>query len=136
MPIEIKEVVIRAQAPTLEAANERIAALEERIARLEKALAVNADGSVEISAEGQLRLIAPNSLLLEAGPHSFEMSIVGAELKSAAQLKLEGADVRMQGAVMNVSAAMTQYSGIVRCDTLVTNTVVASTYTPGAGNLM
>ena len=121
---------------TLEAALERIAALEERLTQLAAVLTVNADGSVEIAAEGQLRLVASNSLLLEAGAHSFEMNIVGAELKSAAMLKLEGAAVRMSGAQVNVTAAMTQCSGVVRCDTLVTNTVVASTYTPGAGNLM
>jgi hypothetical protein len=30
---------------------------------------------------------------------------------------------------------MTRFSGVVQCDTLITNTVIASTYTPGAGNL-
>jgi hypothetical protein len=28
------------------------------------------------------------------------------------------------------------FSGQVKCDTLVTNSVVASSYTPGAGNVM
>jgi hypothetical protein len=31
---------------------------------------------------------------------------------------------------------MAKFAGVVQCDTLITNSVVASSYTPGAGNLM
>ena len=125
----------RGAPATLDQAIERIAALEERLARLEAVIAINSDGSVQISADGQLRLVATNQMLLEAGAHSFEMNIVGAELKSAAVLKLEATDVRMQGAMVNVTTAMSQFSGVVRCDTLISNSVVSSSYTPGAGNM-
>jgi hypothetical protein len=36
---------------------------------------------------------------------------------------------------VNVSAAMAIFSGIVQCQVLQATTVVASTYTPGAGNV-
>jgi hypothetical protein len=36
---------------------------------------------------------------------------------------------------MNVSAAMSMFSGIVQCQVLQATTVVATTYTPGAGNV-
>lgn len=125
-----------AAAPTLEQALERIATLEERLARLESVLAVNSDGSVQISAPGQLRIVATNNILLEAGANFVELSIVGAEVAAAGLLKFTGTETRMLSAMVNVSAAMAQFSGVLRSDTLVTNTVVASTYTPGAGNLM
>jgi uncharacterized protein involved in type VI secretion and phage assembly len=35
-----------------------------------------------------------------------------------------------------VDAASADFSGIVRCETLIANSVVASSYTPGAGNVM
>lgn len=36
---------------------------------------------------------------------------------------------------VSVSAAMSTFSGIVQCDTMIATTVVGTTYTPGAGNV-
>jgi hypothetical protein len=30
---------------------------------------------------------------------------------------------------------MTTFSGVVQADTIITNTIIAATYTPGAGNI-
>jgi hypothetical protein len=35
-----------------------------------------------------------------------------------------------------VNAGSADFSGVVRCDTLVANSVVASSYTPGQGNVL
>lgn len=35
-----------------------------------------------------------------------------------------------------VNAASAEFSGVLRCDTLIANSVVASNYTPGAGNVL
>jgi hypothetical protein len=37
--------------------------------------------------------------------------------------------------MMQVDAGMARFSGVVQCDTLIANSVVSSSYTPGAGNL-
>ena len=39
------------------------------------------------------------------------------------------------GTVTWIDAAMSQFSGVVRCDTLISNSVVSASYTPGAGNV-
>jgi hypothetical protein len=36
---------------------------------------------------------------------------------------------------VNVSAAMSTFSGVVQCDVLLATTVPAATYAPGAGNI-
>ena len=36
---------------------------------------------------------------------------------------------------VTVNAGMSTFSGVVKCDTLITNSVVSSAYTPGAGNI-
>lgn len=38
-------------------------------------------------------------------------------------------------AQVTVNAAMSKFSGVVQADTVITNTVVSATYTPGAGNV-
>jgi hypothetical protein len=44
--------------------------------------------------------------------------------------------VQIEGGMVNVDSGMMRTSGIMQADTLIANTVVASAYTPGAGNVM
>ncbi len=119
----------------LEDALQRIAALEERLARFEETIAVNTDGSVAITAAGQLRLVATNNLLLEAGANYIELGITGIDVVSPAMLKLESSTLRTQAALLQNTAAMNENTGVVRCETLIATSVVASSYSPGAGNV-
>ena len=43
--------------------------------------------------------------------------------------------VEITASAVNVHAAMAKFDGIVKCQTLITNSVVSSSYTPGAGNV-
>jgi hypothetical protein len=36
---------------------------------------------------------------------------------------------------VTVDAGMSQFSGVVQCDTLIATSVVAQSYTPGIGNI-
>ena len=40
-----------------------------------------------------------------------------------------------QGNEVTIDAGMVKVSGVIQCETLVANAVVATSYTPGAGNL-
>jgi hypothetical protein len=44
-------------------------------------------------------------------------------------------EVTVTAPSMNVNAAMSTFSGIVQCTTLIATTVDSATYTPGAGNV-
>ena len=44
-------------------------------------------------------------------------------------------NAKIKAAQLNVEAAMAEFSGVVRCDTMIANSVVAASYTPGAGNI-
>ncbi|HEY6836166.1 MAG TPA: phage baseplate assembly protein V [Gaiellaceae bacterium] len=45
------------------------------------------------------------------------------------------ATVKVLGPMVEIAAAVARFTGVVQCDTLIANSVVASSYTPGAGNL-
>lgn len=47
---------------------------------------------------------------------------------SAVRLEIDASQVSIDSAMMSVS-------GVVKCDTLITNSVVSASYTPGAGNI-
>jgi uncharacterized protein involved in type VI secretion and phage assembly len=53
-----------------------------------------------------------------------------------AKIQLTAAsEVDVTAPMVNVSAAMSQFSGIVQCQVLQATTVIGTTYTPGAGNV-
>ena len=37
--------------------------------------------------------------------------------------------------MVTVNAGMSKFSGVVQCDTVISNSVMSATYTPGAGNI-
>ena len=45
------------------------------------------------------------------------------------------AGLDVTAAMVTVDAAMSKFSGVVKADTVITNSVVSSSYTPGAGNV-
>ncbi|MCB9765107.1 MAG: hypothetical protein H6739_35365 [Alphaproteobacteria bacterium] len=76
-------------------------------------------GKVEIVAAG-------NTVTIDSG---------GVTVDAASTVSVTGSKVEVSAGMVSVSAAMADFSGIVKCTTLQATTVVASTYTPGAGNV-
>jgi hypothetical protein len=56
-------------------------------------------------------------------------------VRSGGTVKVEASQVEVSAGMVKVDAAVSQFSGIVKCDVLQTNTVISTTYTPGAGNV-
>lgn len=48
---------------------------------------------------------------------------------------IEASILNINASSINADAGMSQFSGVVQSDTLITNSVVSSSYTPGAGNI-
>jgi uncharacterized protein involved in type VI secretion and phage assembly len=67
-----------------------------------------------------------NSVKLEAG---------GVTITASAKLTLNASQVEVSAGMVSVSAGMSRFSGVVRADTVITNSVVSASYTPGAGNI-
>ena len=56
-------------------------------------------------------------------------------ITSSAKIRLNGATVEMSSGMVQVNSGMSKFTGVVQSDTVVTNSVVSSSYTPGAGNI-
>ncbi len=85
------------------------------------ALGQGQEAKVE-SAQGALRISTTAGLQITLNPD-------GTLEVNANRMTLSASHVR-------VDAGMATFSGVVKCDTLIANTVMAATYTPGAGNLV
>lgn len=59
----------------------------------------------------------------------------GVTVNTAMNVKVQATQVEITAAMVTVNAAMSKFSGIVQADTVITNSVISASYTPGAGNI-
>jgi uncharacterized protein involved in type VI secretion and phage assembly len=75
------------------------------------------------------------TITVEKGSEKIEMAAAGITITSAAKVKVNASTVEVSAGMVKVDAGMSKFSGVVQCDTLISNSVVSSSYTPGAGNI-
>jgi uncharacterized protein involved in type VI secretion and phage assembly len=80
------------------------------------------DGQVSITIQDS----SGNSATLDAS---------GITLTAVSQAKISCATAEVDASTVTVNSPMSTFSGVVQCDTLIANTVVGASYTPGAGNI-
>ena len=83
--------------------------------------------SLTISDTGGVSVSAPTGAV--------SVNSLSSQVTSTGSASLIAPSVNVQTAMLSVNAALATFSGLVQCQTLVTNAVVSSSYTPGAGNL-
>ena len=74
-------------------------------------------------------------ITLEAAGNTITMDTQGVTVQAGAKVKVTAGQVEVSAGQVKVDAGMSQFSGVVKCDTLIATTVVGTTYTPGAGNI-
>ncbi len=69
-----------------------------------------------------------NVLIEDSNGNSIKLQASGITITAAAQ-------VEVNASMVQVNAGMSRFSGVVQCDTLISNAVISTSYTPGAGNI-
>lgn len=129
------------------AATKRIAELEarvERLRRLENALQVNPNGAVVWQSAGELRLISGMHVEVHGASQGVTLKISGGAKLDVTSMGLTANGVKgtfsfgqisFSAGSVDVNTGMAKFSGVVKTDTIIANSVVGSSYTPGAGNI-
>jgi uncharacterized protein involved in type VI secretion and phage assembly len=79
---------------------------------------------------------ADSSILIEDSPgNSIRLDAGGITVIASAKVTINASSAEIEAGIVQVNAGMSQFSGVVQCDALITNSVVSSSYTPGAGNI-
>jgi uncharacterized protein involved in type VI secretion and phage assembly len=73
--------------------------------------------------------------LVDSNGNSIKLEPSGITITAAAKVTVNAAQVEVSAGMVTVNAGMSKFSGVVQCDTLISNTVVSASYTPGAGNI-
>lgn len=78
----------------------------------------------------------PGSVVVEdSNGNSVTMDSQGISIQAAAKVTVQAAQVEVTAGMVQVNSAMSRFSGVVQCQTLIATSVVSSSYTPGAGNV-
>lgn len=100
-------------------------------------------------SQGQEKLILTTpggqTITLSDGPGSVElrdsngntikMESSGITVTASAKVTINASTVEVSAGMVTVNAGMSRFSGVVQADTVITNSVVSASYTPGAGNI-
>ena len=71
----------------------------------------------------------------DSNGNAVRLAPTGVTVTCAAKVTVSASEVEVDAGLVEVNAGMSTFSGVVKCDSLITNSVVSSSYTPGAGNI-
>jgi uncharacterized protein involved in type VI secretion and phage assembly len=74
-------------------------------------------------------------LSLSGGTTKVKLDSSGVSVQTGSKVEIQASQVAVTAGQLSVDAAVSRFSGMVQCDILQATTVVATTYTPGAGNV-
>jgi uncharacterized protein involved in type VI secretion and phage assembly len=73
--------------------------------------------------------------IVDSNGNSMKLETAGITVTASAKVTVNASQVAVSAGMVTVDAGMSKFSGVVQCDTLISNTVISATYTPGAGNI-
>jgi uncharacterized protein involved in type VI secretion and phage assembly len=69
------------------------------------------------------------------GSTTIEATTSGVTVTTSSSIELKTSTLTVNASSVSVNAATSTFSGLVQCDTMIANSVVGTSYTPGAGNI-
>jgi uncharacterized protein involved in type VI secretion and phage assembly len=73
--------------------------------------------------------------IVDSNGNSVRLETSGITVNAAAKVTISASQVEISAGMVTVNAAMSRFSGVVQADTVISNSVVSASYTPGAGNI-
>ncbi|MCS6844219.1 MAG: phage baseplate assembly protein V [Caldilineales bacterium] len=99
------------------------------------------DGDVKLRLEtpgGQkvvLKDTPPSIEVKDSTGNSVKLEPSGITVTAAGKVTINASTAEVSAGMVTVNAGLSRFSGVVQCDTLISNAVVSASYTPGAGNV-
>lgn len=73
--------------------------------------------------------------IVDSNGNSIKLESAGVTINASAKVTVQASQVSVAAGMVQVDAGMSKFSGVVQADTVIANSVVSSSYTPGAGNI-
>ena len=73
--------------------------------------------------------------IIDSNGNSIKLEASGITVTASAKVTVNASQVAISAGMVTVDAGMSKFSGVVQADTVITNSVISASYTPGAGNI-
>jgi uncharacterized protein involved in type VI secretion and phage assembly len=73
--------------------------------------------------------------IVDSNGNSVKLESAGITVTASAKVTVNAGTAEISAGMLTVNAGMSKFSGVVQADTVITNSVVSASYTPGAGNI-
>ena len=73
--------------------------------------------------------------VVDSNGNSIKLGSGGVTVNASAKVTITASTAEISASMLTVNAGMSKFSGVVQADTVMTNSVVSTSYTPGAGNI-
>jgi uncharacterized protein involved in type VI secretion and phage assembly len=73
--------------------------------------------------------------IVDSNGNSVKLEAAGITVESSAKVTVSASTVEVSASLVTVNAGMSRFSGTVQADTVISNSVISASYTPGAGNI-
>jgi uncharacterized protein involved in type VI secretion and phage assembly len=73
--------------------------------------------------------------IVDSNQNSVKLESSGITISAAAKLTINAGQIAISTGMVTVNSGMSRFSGVVQSDTVISNSVVSASYTPGAGNI-
>lgn len=107
----------------------RIAIIEEQSGQAQ--ISFSTPGAVSVTMKQE----SSGEIEITAAGATITVNSEGIKLQAPSKVKVEAAQVEITAGKVDVDTAIATFSGIVKAQVVQATTVIASTYTPGAGNV-
>jgi uncharacterized protein involved in type VI secretion and phage assembly len=73
--------------------------------------------------------------IVDSNGNSVKLETSGVTVTASAKVTINASTMEISAGMVTVNAGMSRFSGVVQADTVISNSVVSASYTPGAGNI-
>ena len=73
--------------------------------------------------------------IVDSNGNSVKLETSGITVNASAKVTINASTVEVSAGMVTVNAGMSKFSGVVQADTVISNSIVSASYTPGAGNI-
>jgi len=105
-------------------------AIEEESASSAKVLFTTPGG-----VSGELTDSGGGIVEFKTGGTTLTIDPQGVTINTSMNITVQATQVSISAAMVTVDAGLSKFSGVVQADTIISNSVISASYTPGAGNI-
>ena len=73
--------------------------------------------------------------VIDSNGNSVKLETDGVTVTASAKVTVNASQVAVSAGLVTVDSGMSRFSGVVQADTVICNSIISASYTPGAGNI-